>query len=95
MARFPATDEIIKIQQDNAGPHINPNNETWRENVQNAETFGWKIKLLCKPPNSPDLNIDDLGFFRAIDSLQQRKRAETIDELVAHVTAAYEEYDPR
>jgi len=31
-----------------------------------ASQDGIDIWLKCQPPNSPDLNILDLGFFRAI-----------------------------
>ncbi len=34
---------------------------------------GWSIEVVCQPPNSPDLNILDLGFFRAVQTLQQRQ----------------------
>ena len=30
-----------------------------------AQADGWDIRLMCQPPNSPDLNILDLGFFAA------------------------------
>jgi hypothetical protein len=27
---------------------------------------GWNLKLKCQPPDSPDLNVLDLGFFNVI-----------------------------
>jgi hypothetical protein len=47
--------------------------------------------MTCQPPNSPDCNVLDLGFFAAIQSLQQRKRSNNIDELIASVLQAFEE----
>ena len=38
-----------------------------------------------QPPNSPDFNILDLGFFNSIQSLQQQKRMTDIDELITAV----------
>ena len=43
------------------------------------------------PPNSPDCNVLDLGFFAAIQSLQQREPARTIDELIAAVLKAFQD----
>lgn len=40
---------------------------------------------MCQPPNSPDLNVLDLGFFRAIQSLKYKEASKTIDELVSGV----------
>ncbi|XP_074298251.1 uncharacterized protein LOC141629089 [Silene latifolia] len=52
---------------------------------------GFNISLNQQPPNSPDLNVLDLGFFRSIQSLQQRLRAKTVDQLVNNVVQAWEE----
>jgi len=56
----------IYIQQDNAKTHI-PVDDL--EFVAAAQAEGWDIRLTCRPPNSPDLNILDLGFFAALQSL--------------------------
>ena len=50
----------IFIQQDNARTHIDVNDPAF---VQAAQADGWDIRLTCQPPNSPDLNVLDLGFF--------------------------------
>ena len=50
----------IYIQQDNAKTHIDVNDPAF---VQAAQADGWDIRLTCQPPNSPDLNVLDLGFF--------------------------------
>ena len=47
-----------------------------------------------QPPNSPDLNVLDLGFFNSIQTLQHEKAPTNIDELVAAVEEAYWEQDP-
>jgi hypothetical protein len=31
--------------------------------VAATQADGWDIRLTCQPPNSPNLNILDLGFF--------------------------------
>ncbi|KAK1359207.1 hypothetical protein POM88_043681 [Heracleum sosnowskyi] len=49
----------IFIQQDNVRPHISDNDEDFIKVAQDGEFY---ITLANQPPNSPDLNINDLGF---------------------------------
>ncbi|GAA0148874.1 hypothetical protein LIER_36814 [Lithospermum erythrorhizon] len=56
---------------------------------------GYDIRLVCQPPNSPDLNILDLGFFSAIQSLQRKACARTFEQLVLAVQKAFEDYPPK
>ncbi|CAM9488852.1 unnamed protein product, partial [Ectocarpus sp. 6 AP-2014] len=42
-----------------------------------------------RPPNSPDCNILDLGFFNSIQSLQDRTTPTTVDQLVTEVERAF------
>ncbi|XP_063942703.1 uncharacterized protein LOC135150363 [Daucus carota subsp. sativus] len=65
----------IFIQQDNAKPHISDND---LEFISAAQSDGFSINLINQPPNSPDLNINDLGFFRIIQGLQHEKAPKTI-----------------
>ena len=52
------------------------------------------IKLEKKPPQSPDLNVLDLGYFTSIQSLQQTKGCKNVDDLVGNVISSYEELAP-
>ncbi|CAE6199218.1 unnamed protein product [Arabidopsis arenosa] len=63
--RWPQEDfgKTIFIQQDNARTHVDPEDEEFQAA---ASDHGFDIRLMCQPPNSPDLNILDLGFFNAI-----------------------------
>jgi hypothetical protein len=81
----------INIQQDNARPHIAPNDPAFLAAV---EGMNMNVRLVCQPPNSPDLNVLDLGYFNAIQSLQQTKRCKTIDELVKVVNDSFLELHP-
>lgn len=83
--------KLIFIQQDNAKTHVNPNDEIF---CQAATQGGFDIRLMCQPPNSPDFNVLDLGFFRAIQSLQHKESPRNVDELVRAVEKAYEEFSP-
>jgi hypothetical protein len=87
--KWPNKAEDITIQQDNAPAHIKVHDQ---EFVEAASKDGWKINLRFQPPNSPDCNILDLGFFAAIQSLQEKKVARTIDELIVAVRQAFEEF---
>lgn len=77
---------LIYIQQDNARTHINPNDEEFRLAVARS---GLNIQLTCQPPNSPDLNVLDLGFFNAIQTLHYKESSKTIDDLVESVEKAF------
>jgi hypothetical protein len=67
-AKWPAEERHLPsfIQQDNARTHIDVNDP---EFVAAAQCDGWSIQLTCQPPNSPDLNVLDLGFFCSYPSI--------------------------
>jgi hypothetical protein len=79
-AKWPREDtkKPIYIQQDNASSHIELVDPQFSEV---ARQDGFDIRLICQPPNSPDFNILDLGFFRAIQSIQYKKVAKTIQDV--------------
>lgn len=82
----------IFIQQDNARTHVDPNDE---EFCQTARREGFDIHLINQPANSPDLNVLDLGFFGAIQSLQHKESPKNVDELVDAVLKSYDTFDVR
>ncbi|KAK9705788.1 hypothetical protein RND81_07G081800 [Saponaria officinalis] len=82
----------IYIQQDNAKPHIRGDDPDF---LNAAQSDGFDIRLVSQPPNSPDLNVLDLGFFRSIQSLQYEISATTVSELVDAVTTAFEQVEPQ
>ncbi|XP_074298986.1 uncharacterized protein LOC141629980 [Silene latifolia] len=81
----------IYIQQDNARPHIKNDDP---EFMAAANSDGFHIDLVFQPPNSPDLNCNDLGYFRALQSLQKKHAAKTVDDLVNEVMQAFVDYSP-
>ena len=83
-AKWPREDvnKTIFIQQDNAPSHLPVNDLVFCEA---AKQQGFDIRLICQPPNSPDFNILDLGFFRAIQAIQYKKDAKTIKDLAPAV----------
>ncbi|XP_010474143.1 PREDICTED: uncharacterized protein LOC104753613 [Camelina sativa] len=81
--------KTIFIQQDNARTHIACSDTDFQEV---ASRYGFDIQLKSQPPNSPDLNILDLGFFSAIQSLQHKACPKTIKDLVCAVEESFERY---
>ncbi|MCH87977.1 transposase [Trifolium medium] len=81
----------IFIQQDNARTHIDSNDE---EFCRVASQDGFDIRLMRQPPNSPDMNVLDLGLFRSLSAQQEKENLKTIDELLPAVEKAFEEYEP-
>ena len=90
-ALWPASERgrIIYIQQDNAKTHISVNDSVF---CAAAQADGWDIRLTCQPPNSPDLNILDLGFFAALQALFEKMSPGKIVDIVAKVKKAYDTY---
>lgn len=88
---WPEQRKAIYIQQDNAKPHVRPDDP---DIVAAGTDGGWNIHLQCQPPNSPDFNVLDLGFFNSIQSLQHQKSPKTIDELIDCVTESFNELMP-
>ena len=62
------------------------------EFCREANKDGFNIRLMCQPANSPDLNVLDLGFFNAIQSLQYKESLTTVDELVNVVVKSFENF---
>jgi len=79
----------IFIQQDNARTHISLDDP---EFLREATKDGFDIRLMSQPPNSPDLNVLDLGFFSAIQSLQHKESPKSVDELVSAVVKSFENF---
>ncbi|KAJ4450299.1 hypothetical protein ANN_01719 [Periplaneta americana] len=54
-----------------------------------AAASGITLELVCQSPNSLDMNVLDLGYFRAIQSLQHQSAPQTIDELITAIETAF------
>ena len=83
----------VLIQHDGASAHISEKDEEFN---QAAKQGVWNICLETQPAKSPDTNVLDLSFFRALQSKQWSLGSETtIEGLIAQVLWAFEEFDPR
>lgn len=56
-----------------------------------AQELGLDLRLVYQPPNSPDLNILDMGYFRVIQSLHYKEAPRTVDELISAVAKSFDE----
>ena len=84
--------KVIRLQQDNATPHPPPGKDDMlNHRIAEMASRGWDVQFVCQPPNSPDCNVKDLAFFRAIDAIKDTKIAHTIEELMENVREAYQE----
>ena len=86
--KWPTRNARIQLQQDGARSHILEDDVEFREAV---EEIGLHLTMLTQSPNSPDTNILDLGFFRAIQSSNDDCPANE-EELIKSVEKAYGEY---
>lgn len=83
------------LQLDNAPGHTGKNNPQKIEDY--IEENDLDIELKFQPPNSPDLNICDLAFFRSLscraDAIKRDLNIGGIDAILESVEAAFDEYD--
>lgn len=79
----------IFIQQDNARTHVKADDPIF---ALEAARGGWDIRLVNQPPNSPDCNILDLGWFASIQSMFHRKMPKTLPEIIQKVQESLAEY---
>jgi hypothetical protein len=83
----------IRVQQDGAGGHCS---HTDPYLMQALEELGLedKVTMYTQPPNSPDLNICDLGLFNAVQAAYYRMAPKTAVELIQCVEQTYMAYPP-
>ncbi|XP_021847229.2 uncharacterized protein [Spinacia oleracea] len=84
-------EKVVYIIQDNAKAHILQADPEWQHFQQDGFTF----VLTQQPPNSPDCNILDLGYFRLIQSLMHKKMPRTVEDLSGEVTDSFKELHPK
>ncbi|CAM9703493.1 unnamed protein product [Choristocarpus tenellus] len=78
------------VQQDGAAPHTA--NDIPRKLNRVGKNDGWNIKLETQLAQSPDLNINDLGFFNSLKAVFGRKHLGTMENMAAGVRTLFDEY---
>ena len=82
----------IYIQQDNAPGHVKGTDEDF---LSNLEDLGLSdtIKLVEQPPDSPDLNVLDLGLFAALQTMYYTNCPSNSLQLIEYVQQTYDKFD--
>ena len=91
MEKWPTRDRNsrkIFIQQDGAKNHIREDDQLFNDAL---EENGVTTELYTQSANSPDVNLLDLGFFRAIQSFNDAVPRNE-EELIETVSEAYDKY---
>ena len=86
--KWPMRNGRIWLQQDGAKSHILEDDVEFKEAVGK---IGLNLTVFTQSPSSPDTNILDLGFFRAIQLFNDDCLANE-EELIKSVEKAYGEY---
>ena len=62
--------KTIKLQMDNATPHITKDDPEW---IAAKSRWSFNIVLVRQPPQSPDCKVLDLGLWTSIQALQRKE----------------------
>jgi hypothetical protein len=83
-AKWPRGDanKTIWMHQDNARTHVPTDDEQFAKAIRQT---GLDIRLMNQPPNSPDMNCLDLGFFASLQSLTYDTYCRNMDDLISNV----------
>ncbi len=84
----------VIIQHDGASAHTATSNNAYFARLGKQD--GWKISICTQPAQSPDLNINDLAFFRSLKCRVEylKNGHQTLDSLYQAVQTAWSQYDP-
>jgi hypothetical protein len=99
MEQWPPPNRTIELQQDNAKPHLSPEEfgEVYEENREHLQKvfgggFVWEISLFNQPANSPDLNMNDLAFFVSSKAEYWKDPAQTIGGMIRKMAEIFANY---
>ncbi|XP_057779510.1 uncharacterized protein LOC130998094 [Salvia miltiorrhiza] len=70
----------------------NASKDTYPEFRVAATLDGFDVRIVHQPPNSLDTNVNDLGWFRAIQSIQIEFACYNVDQLVNAVEESYAQF---
>ncbi|ETV96259.1 hypothetical protein H310_10438 [Aphanomyces invadans] len=85
-SRFPSKTKRVILQHDNATPHATIDDGVLAE----VSTDNWVFMVRRQPPNSPDLNVLDLGYFASIQALQYKTFSRSVDDVIGSTLCAFE-----
>ncbi|ETV97638.1 hypothetical protein H310_09529 [Aphanomyces invadans] len=85
-ARLSNNSKCVFLQDDNATLHSKIDDEA----LAKVSTHGWTFRVHRQLPNSPDLNVLDLGIFASIQTLQYKMFSRSVDDEIASTMAAFD-----
>ena len=89
--KWPWTDRLsrkIYIQQDSAKSHIGEDDKEFKDTLAEQDIY---VELYTQAANSPDVNLLNLGFFSALQSINDAV-LKNKEELIQAVSTAYDNY---
>jgi hypothetical protein len=88
----------VYIQIDNASPHTGRNTVSRIQQHADRSKSKTRIELVLQPPQSPDTNANDLGFFNSLQTrvrkLNRQFRSLDKEKLAERVVTEFENYPP-
>ncbi|KAG7345259.1 hypothetical protein IV203_032790 [Nitzschia inconspicua] len=90
--KMPPSDRNFVLQQDGARVHLSDDDPSFKAKV--TELFGNEdaVKLYTQPAQSPDLNVNDLGFFNSLQSKYYEESPRNAIEMIEMVEKVYKRY---
>ena len=77
----------LYYQHDSASPHTaRANLQHW---LRHSSMKGFTIEVVVQPPQSPDLNVNDLAFFSSLQTDTELEAKENIFDLSAAIVEAW------
>lgn len=89
---------MVLIQQDGAKAHTGTKfQESWFLTLEDLchEPHPEKVKLCSQPPNSPDLNVNNLGLFNALQAMHWRTAPKDALDLMDKVNECHKKFPVR
>ena len=90
--KMPASAGNIILQQDGAKSHLQEDDEVFKAKVMELYGDSNAVKLYTQPAQSPDLNVNDLGFFSSLQSKYYMTSPKDSIELIEMVEEAFKTY---
>lgn len=86
--------QTLVIQHDGAPAHSGKGNAEYWPLMLKKLYHKRRIEIITQPAQSPDLNVNDLGFFNSLQKLTRSEGSVTLSEMLDNVEACFWAYEP-
>ena len=69
--------DSVTVQLDNARPHVDKGNIQLLNDF--SDTLMPEITIICQPPQTPKVNVNDLGFFHSLSKRCQKSECNSLE----------------